>query len=282
MKELLIAALVMIPVGSAMAETRANVPLYTWSGFYVGANAGYSWGRGEGDNSRTVTAIGFGMNSGNNVITPNTVGENTKLNGGLGGIQGGYNWQYNSWLYGLEADVQATGQQGDGRSQFTAFIGSTTNGIPNTATVTQTTNYRLPWFTTLRGRLGFTSERRLVYATAGLAIAEIKSSLSAVATFSDPFAPETLSQPSTARDVQAGWVLGAGIETALNDAWSFKLEYLHMDFGGGVDHAFATAPILTGSANVTTAGNVQARLTDDIVRVGINYRFGGGPIIGYR
>ena len=66
-----------------------------------------------------------------------------------------------------------------------------------------------------------------------------------------------------------GWTVGAGVEWGLWDNWTFKAEYLHVDFG---TTTFMSPPVVIGtqtfqSRNVTT--------TDDIVRVGVNYRLGG-------
>lgn len=259
----------------------SRVVAHNWTGFYLGGNVGYSWGLAHEDNNVTITALGAGLNFGNNFITPSSASLRSRLNGALGGIQAGFNWQRESWVYGLEADIQATGQRGDSLSQFSGFLGAIVNGVPATGTITYTANYKLPWFATFRGRLGLAGERWLLYGTGGLAVAKIEASSAAILTFSDPFiGPTTPAQPSATRDVRAGWVLGAGIEAALTDRWSFKVEYLHLNFGG-FDHAFSTPTVPTAFANITSAGNLHTRFTDDIVRVGVNYRFGSAVVAAY-
>jgi outer membrane immunogenic protein len=75
---------------------------------------------------------------------------------------------------------------------------------------------------------------------------------------------------------KVGWTIGAGVEAALGAGWTGKFEYLHIDFGN-VSNAFA--PILT----LPFVGNLGAsgRVTDEIVRVGVNYRFGNAVVAKY-
>ncbi|WP_249153093.1 outer membrane protein [Bradyrhizobium sp. AUGA SZCCT0240] len=81
-----------------------------------------------------------------------------------------------------------------------------------------TANYKLDWFGTVRGRVGFVpTERVLLYATGGLAYGHLLASA--------PLIP--LSWGST----RAGWTVGAGAEAAIDRNWSVKLEYLYMDLG---------------------------------------------------
>jgi outer membrane immunogenic protein len=272
-----------MPAKRPIYKAMPPVVSYGWEGGYIGGNAGYSWGQARGETSATVTAIGTGLNTGNNVITSTTTPDRTKINGGLIGLQAGYNWQRESWVFGVEADLQATGQRGDGTSLQSGFLGATVNGVPATGTVTYARNYKLPWFGTFRGRLGVAADRWLLYATGGLAVGEIEASSAAILTFSDPVfvGPPTPALPSSTRTVRAGWVLGAGVEAALAGGWSVKAEYLHLDFGGSVNHAFSTPPVPTGFAAVTSAGNLHARITDDIVRVGLNYRWGNPVVAAY-
>ncbi len=60
----------------------------------------------------------------------------------------------------------------------------------------------------------------------------------------------------------SGWTVGGGVEWAFMDRWSAKLEYLYIDFGNGP--SVAMTPVLS---------IVSGKLTDNIVRLGINYKF---------
>ena len=78
------------------------VVVYDWTGFYIGGNVGYSWGR----SSDTSSAHQRCRHS------PFTSATSSNLNGVIGGGQIGYNWQTQSWVFGLEADIQGTGEKG--------------------------------------------------------------------------------------------------------------------------------------------------------------------------
>src|ERR1700749_5103096 len=90
---------------SAPIYTKAPVvvdPGYNWTGFYVGGNLGYSWGRSS-DTSSLTNGAG---------TTLFTTAGSSNLNGVVGGGQIGYNWQVQNWLWGFEADIQGTGERG--------------------------------------------------------------------------------------------------------------------------------------------------------------------------
>src|ERR1700687_303133 len=122
---------VFVPADFAAA---ADLPIYTkapiiapwsWAGFYIGGNVGYSWGRASTDFNETststsvVTATTTGgiPLAGNGLTTTTTAtafgSAASNMNGWLGGAQAGHNWQVDQWVFGLEADIQATGQKDD-------------------------------------------------------------------------------------------------------------------------------------------------------------------------
>jgi outer membrane immunogenic protein len=103
-------------------------PVYTWTGMYLGANIGYSWGQSKNDR----TLPGFGV----------TINETQNIDGVIGGGQTGYNYQFGSWVWGFESDLQASGQKGSAV-------------IPVIPGATLTTDHKLEWFGTSRSRLGF-------------------------------------------------------------------------------------------------------------------------------
>jgi outer membrane immunogenic protein len=205
-------------------------------------------------------------------------------------LQAGYNWQSGRAVFGLETDIQATAQKGS--SSLVDFIPGTPGtpaipcilfdppapacapgsvpipATPGTPAITGIATYqnKLPWFGTFRGRLGFTpADRWLVYATGGLAYGEVSTS-------------ETLNVNgaivafSTDR-TKLGWTVGGGVEAALWGNWTGKLEYLYIDFGTVNNTLIGIAPITP----IVTSSHV----TDQIVRVGLNYRFGGPVVARY-
>ena len=106
MKHLVAVLIASFGVTSALAAdlpARTYVdPVYDWSGFYIGANIGYSWGR-SGDTSSQSNGAGTVLF---------TSAGSSNLNGVVGGEQVGYNWQKQNWVWGLEADIQGTGERG--------------------------------------------------------------------------------------------------------------------------------------------------------------------------
>jgi outer membrane immunogenic protein len=250
MKKFLLAttALVILAGSASAADLRRPAyqpappppPVYSWTGLYWGANVGYSWGHAE--HEATLAGVG-------------TISESQKINGVIGGLQSGYNYQFGAWVWGFETDIQASDQKGGSNFQVRA--------APLT---TVTTDHKLDWFGTSRTRLGYVwSPNVMVYGTAGVAYGQVKDSAnitvagvgSAVATF---------------KDVKAGWTAGGGIEGAFGGGWSAKLEYLFIDLGK-TEQTLAT-PVLGQFITETR------RTTDNIVRVGLNYRWGGAGYSG--
>jgi outer membrane immunogenic protein len=210
--------------------------LYNWTGFYFGANVGYSWGQHTND----WAVSGFPAGS-----------ESQDMDGAIGGVQWGYNWQFGNWVLGSESDFQWSGQSG-----------STNYCVVSCAVATFTADHKLPWFGTTRTRLGILpTPNILLYATGGLAYGRVKSdytlTVPAVATGTLSFS-----------DTRAGWTVGAGIEGAVMGGWSAKLEYLYIDLGK--NSVSATTTVLGAVATF------DSRVTDNILRVGINYKLGGG------
>ena len=211
-----------LPRTYTKAPMVAPAPLFTWTGFYIGANVGGAWAHGD----TTVTVGGV-----------NVTGSGGDLNGVIGGGQIGYNWQIApSWVIGIEGDFQGSSQK------------QTTSAIIGATTVTETD--KLPWFATLRGRVGYAfADRWLVYATGGGAWVNAKSDLTITGLGTSNF-----------DKTRGGWVAGAGLEVALDRNWSVKGEYLHIDAGSFSTNVFGVVP-------------TSIHVKEDIGRVGFNYRF---------
>ena len=157
-------------------------------------------------------------------------------------------------------------------------------GCPTGSTIT-TADYRLDWFGTLRGRIGYLPTQRVVlYGTGGLAYGAFRTN------FSNGVVGIGAGTGSTDHS-KVGWTIGAGAEAALDQHWSVKIEYLYVDLGG-FDSAGTSATSTTTVANVprlgfstatttTVTGAATTRFTDNIVRVGVNYRWGGPVVTKY-
>jgi outer membrane immunogenic protein len=243
---------------------------YNWTGFYIGGNIGYSWGRSRDDSTFT--------NGAGTVLFASS--GRSSLDGVVGGGQIGYNWQMQNWLWGFEADIQGTSERGS--RDFTCPTGVCISAtIPIAGAVVTilgppvpvSLDQKLEWFGTVRGRAGvLVSPRVLLYATGGLAYGQIKSSetIGVLTGFSNS-------------STNVGYTVGAGIEGAIGGNWTAKLEYLYVDLGR-VSGSFGTTATIAGGGAVTTIvlnSNYSSRVTDNVLRVGLNYRFGGAVVAKY-
>jgi len=239
-------------------------PIYNWSGVYAGIHAGYTFG--EGNNIDTSGQIIPGALVQPNVLNvaggarPGSVGMDR--DGFIGGGQIGYNWQSNSpWVWGLEADISYTDIKSN-RSVITAPL------APGVGTLTNNFSSRMEYFGTVRGRVGYAWDRTLVYATGGLAYAEVENN---AAFFGPSPANPVLQFAGGNRDTKTGYTVGGGIEHAWMGNWTVKAEYLYYDLGA-TTVAVNVIP-LSGGGGI----GYNSRFENDghIVRAGLNYKFGG-------
>ena len=251
------------------------VAIYNWTGFYIGGNAGYSWGRSSTNVSYFNTVTGAPI-----VLPPGSVTSGGfDMNGAIAGGQIGYNWQSSNWVFGLEADAQWSGERGSSRYNCAA---TTVGGVclPGLtflpAGVTGTAlnvDQSLEWFGTVRGRVGvLVTPKVLFYGTGGLAYGSIKTTGTLAGNTPNGVAVTSIGSNSSTR---VGWTVGAGVEGKLSSNWSAKLEYLYMDLDSYRTGSFTLAPLATIGANV------DSRFRDHILRVGLNYTFGGPVVAKY-
>jgi outer membrane immunogenic protein len=237
-------------------------PIYNWTGFYIGGNVGYSWGRSR-DTATLTTGAGT-------VLFTDVA--SSRMDGVVGGGQMGYNYQTANWLWGIETDFQGTGQRSN--HLFTCPTGVCTPPFGVVAVfpgpaVPVAYSQKLEWFGTFRGRVGVAVVPTVVlYATGGFAYGDVKTNATVAGV-----------GPASSDNVQVGWTVGGGVEAALgNSAWTAKLEYLYMDIGRANGTIATTTGALGGGTLVAT---YNSRITDNIVRVGLNYRFGGPVVASY-
>ncbi len=196
--------------------------------------------------------------------------------GGLGGGGVGCNWQSRQWVLGIEGDFDAANITGSStNSAFSPVVhsfgkefGLGPNGFTGVNS-TGTANERvlLHWLSTVRARAGFAvQDRILLYATGGLAIGGIDSNGSVTLSGGNP---GWSGSNSAAR---VGAVLGGGAEWAFYNSWTVKAEYLWYDLGN-VSHPLNCSQLCSNT--YPTLGNASSSVFGSIVRVGINYNFGG-------
>lgn len=123
-------------------------PAFTWTGCYIGVNAGLGW-----SNSGTINI--------SDPIVGNTSINTAGTTGFVGGGQIGYNWQHQRWVFGLETDIQYSDlKSGVAWAAYEWFGYSSSNS---------------QYFGTVRGRVGYAFDRTLFYVTGGLAYGGLNS-----------------------------------------------------------------------------------------------------------
>lgn len=197
--------------------------------------------------------------------------------GFLGGLQAGYSVRASRWVVGLEGDLSGGAIDGEA-SDVRLFLGL----VPFKTELDQETN----WLATLRPRLGYlVTDGLLVYATAGLAVGEVETQLR----FGIPepgfaagigFNGSVLAcqggescLSGSDKEVEAGWVVGGGVELMLTTNLSLKAEYEYIDLG---KVSVKARPTAEGLAVGTTPDNFIKGSTDveiHAIKVGLNHRF---------
>lgn len=265
MRNLLIGAAA-VAVAAVAAPLAQAQPVINWTGYYVGVNAGYGWGDGGGDGtvfpSLIPLAPGWVIDAPPAGPFGFSIGD---PKGGFGGIQIGRNWQFDRFVYGIEADFDFGNIKGDGSTPIRFDVNDPDDGIfVGTATLTQ----KLNWFGTLRGRLGYDLNPLLIYVTGGLAVGHIKSTLDLTgATYSTgggtPVFVGATSGSASTSSTHLGFALGAGGEWMIARNWSLRGEYLFVSFSN------------SGSLSVPGATAESLGMDVHMARAAINYRFGG-------
>lgn len=213
----------------------AVVPMYNWSGFYIGGFAGYGWG-----NTDWTRIQGSGGEEGNGRV------RSFDLDGGLFGGQIGLNYQVQQWVFGVEGELGWSGVNG-------GLSGANNNGPASWNTDSN-------WLATLTGRVGYAFNNVLFYGKGGVAWSD-----------NDYTHPATGGAGQalyyTASETRTGWLLGVGIEYGFAPNWSAKVEYNYIDFGSdNVTFNDATGRWVTFGID----------RTQNVIKAGLNYRFGGG------
>jgi outer membrane immunogenic protein len=203
-------------------------PPFSWTGFYVGLNAGY----GFGSSTWTPNVAPFGAVGSFDVRGP-------MMGGQIGG-----NYQFGQFVVGAEGDFD-----------WQNVRGGTTGGTCGIAAIggcAVASNY----FATIRARGGFAADRALFYITGGAAFTNVKPSTGAL---------------SYGGGAETGWTAGGGIEYAITDNWTTKIEYLYAAFQNGTCNTSACAPI--GAVPTFAFAPVSTTFHENVVRAGVNYKF---------
>jgi outer membrane immunogenic protein len=189
------------------------LPIFSWSGFYAGADIGYGWGRDSTTEYLTGTNTLTGLRW------------DYKPKGALGGLFAGYNYQTGPMVLGLETDIELADIKGGFNDPALGGAGDT----------------RIDWQGSMRGRLGYAADKVLFYGTGGLAYANI----------SHTYKNLVVGSTETTSGVRTGWTAGAGVEMALTHNVLLRAEYRYSDFGRYRYDSVVTFPGLTGQQEPT-------------------------------
>jgi outer membrane immunogenic protein len=279
-----VAALIATPVLAADMAVKMPVkapppmpaPVYNWTGWYVGGNLGYSWAKANTDFDAQPVTVNATVNGGPYTfdIPGFTGSQSVKPAGMIGGGQIGYNWQYSpTWVAGLEADIQASGEKHSNSFTTSSTSPDVDGGIGLLHLIgTAVTNYeaKISWFGTVRGRIGYLWDRLMLYATGGLAYGEV--GVNGTSTVNSRLFASTFSIATALghSQINAGWTLGAGLEGPLIGNWTLKAEYLYIDLGSLNDPDLPSTVIGSVTGGQTTT---RTHFTDNILRIGLNYQF---------
>ena len=252
------------------------VPVFTWTGFYVGANAGYGFSTGsdrafgQAGNLFAPAFPGAAVNAVGPAGTAFATGSRGSRDGFVGGGQVGYNYQVGSFVFGVEGDIQYTDFGNRRNTTFgtatpvAGVIAPVAAGAPgNVAFFSRGNNS--DFYGTARARVGYAVDRTLFYVSGGAAFRDTSNNQQSVFGFSNlvPRKGDTV-----------GYTAGGGVEYAFTPNITGRVEGYYVNFG---DRGRVNGGSLVGVTNlnapiVAVTGN---RRDDDfvVVRAGINYKF---------
>jgi outer membrane immunogenic protein len=252
LKYLASAAMLLIPLAAHSADLAVKapplppVPVFSWTGFYIGANIGGAWANNRWTDTLFLTNFN---NNGNNGVF-------------IGGGQIGGNYQIGNFVIGGEWDFDWAGNNNNNNNGVI---------IPGVGTFLVTNNNR--WITTVAARFGYAIDHWLLYGKAGggwvgnnnLTVTNVTTGVSL-----------TCGNFTNCGNNTGGWLVGAGAEYAFTNNWTVKFEYDYLGLGNRTFVIPATAPLLAGDTFTSNNRNVQ------MVKVGVNYLFNWGAPVAAR
>jgi len=253
---------------AASAAPPTTAPAITvpdsWTGFYVGGDVGLAFQRGPGTSN-------FFQADPNPDFANNIQHQSPSPTSFIGGAHAGFNWQFApTWVVGIEGDWQrlTSGYSLCRQTDINAASGCIDNDFGF-----GTINAKTRWIATVRGRLGWTIDRTMIYGTGGVAVADVRTTLS-LSGLEDGCGEDSTRNATSAESskTKTGWAAGIGVEHMLNQNWIVRAEFLHIDLGKVSNTLFLDPNNCSGSPCGLSWSHEPRH---DIVRAGVSYKFGG-------
>ena len=258
LKYLASAAILLSPLAAHAADLAVKapppppVPVFSWTGFYIGPNVGGAWT----NNRFTDTLFLTNFNNNNQGVF-------------IGGGQIGGNYQIGQFVIGGEWDFDLAANNNNSAGVV----------IPGVGNIVVTDNNR--WISTVAARFGWAIDHWLVYGKAGGGWVGYNDLTLTNPTTGVSFTCGSARAPFTSfincgNNSTFGWLVGAGFEYAFTNNWTVKFEYDYLGLGSRTFFIPATAPLLAGDTFTSNTRNLQ------MVKVGVNYLFNWGAPVAAR
>ena len=223
------------------APAAYDAPAAIWAGLYVGGSAGFGVGDTSGklmfDRYDTpVLSKATSRMDGEEIDILDFLSSDYDVNGAIYGVHVGYNFQRGNLVYGVELGLNGTDIDGS-----------------DSCVVIFKCERALDWYATAVARLGYASGKTLFYGFGGVAWGEVQTDISLLGVL--PIA--------SGEETHLGWVAGLGIEHALSDRFSVRVEYSHVDLGEE-DHSLGEGL------------SSEVDLSFDAIKIGASYKLSGG------
>jgi outer membrane immunogenic protein len=265
MKKLLLGTVALAALGAGVTANAAELAVprraayvapvmyHNWTGCYIGGQVGDMWGHNNGWNTTGASTASSTAELATGATIPlNTpIAPGYDMGGFIGGFYGGCDYQVGAWVFGIETDWSNVNKSGQSFDQLPFFV-----------TYVKETQER--WVGTLRGRLGVTMDKWLLYVTGGVAQMRIDSSSWCIQ------APISTALLQT--DTRTGLAVGVGTEYALTYNWYARTQYLFVDIPS---YTTLTPGVGSGLTNGTISNLNTGHIYNHIFEFGLSYKFGG-------
>jgi len=221
--------------------------VYNWTGFYIGGQVGGGWASSTTTNVDASASFPAGFVQ--NPVDPS---------GALGGVYGGYNYQWGQLVLGIDGDYSWAKLTGSGADPAVF-------NPPRTSDVALH-NEKINWVATVTGRLGYAWNNWMLFVKGGGAWARFEGNTSLIRTVGATTTTIGVANSSETRD---GWIVGTGLEWGITPNWTAKIEYDYIGFSTA-NFTSTNTNLLNGTTQVL-ARSATSHL--NIAKIGVAYKF---------